>query len=163
MASPVTNCQQNSQLMLFCQYRLKVSERCFAGPVPRRTLAALKNKRSVSKDVIEHLGRRKAVCALLASCSCVCITLRLSGGRIRQGVIYVQLSLAAVSIFPTCCNLSILPPPSTRRAVRRIISRRSLAGGLETEQTLTLLGPPNCGRCCHSERRDPSLHTAGEK
>lgn len=38
-----------------------------------------------------------------------------------------------------------------------------MAGGLETVQTSTLLGPSYCGRCCHSECHDPTLHTAGEK
>lgn len=104
------------------------------------------------------------MCAQLASCRCADVyPYRLSGGRIRQGVISLQLSLEAVSIFATCCNLSILPPPSTGEAIRRLISRSNIAGGLETVQTSTLLGPSNCGRCCHSECHDPSLHTAGEK
>lgn len=38
-----------------------------------------------------------------------------------------------------------------------------MAGGLETVQTSTLLGPSYCGRCCHSECHDPTLYTAGEK
>lgn len=92
----------------------------------------------------------KTDCAPSASCRCAGLYAHiLSVWRNRQNVIYVQLSLAAVSILPTCSNLSVVPPLLTRTAIRRLISRSNMAGGLETLQASTLLGPSYCGRCCH--------------
>lgn len=109
------NSQQtcSNWLMLFCQYTQEIFERCLVGLVPRRTLAVLKNKRNISKHVIYHLGRRKAQCVHCwhqRRCADM-YPYRPSDWRIRHCVISV-LSLASVSIFDTCCNLSILPPPS---------------------------------------------------